>query len=605
MTTSSATSATSLADLFRRRVRQLSDECAAQTLDSSGEDGDEPLEMSWREWEARASECATALQSIGLAPGDRVALVLPLGLDALVVEMAIWFAGCVSVPLYLEDKPDEISRMLGQTEARAVFVADRPHWEMLSALRPSLPRLEHTIFYSDTVSPSVDLGAAGALTRDELRHRARRTSFSPPSVRPEDAAIISFTPGTQGQRKGVVLSHGNLLAQLDSLTRLLPLSSKDRCWIQAPVAHVYTKVFALLGTVVGYPLLLDPGPLRLRDDWVQLAPTFLVTYGPQLHRLYLEIVAAFGQRGGWSTRLFRWAKGIGRQVSRLRYIGRRPRGMLRLSYNVANRLFFRDLQARWGGGLRFVVYKGQPLATQALEFFHWVGLPALEAYGLTEATALTHLNPPDWFKLGTVGRVLPGLETAVADDGEIWVRGPSVMKGYLAPDDEASVDDEGWLHTGDVGELDDEGFLRVIDRKRDLISSPSGQSISPLTIENLLRTNRYIDSALVYGPGDDYLCALVTVEREAIQEFARKQGMASRNFAELTQDPRVYRLIHEVIEELNTQLPPYETIKKFVILDESFQREREELTATDTLKRQVVIEKYQHILRKLYPGNNR
>lgn len=605
MDSKSATMGPTLVDRFRERARRQPAACAAQALEPAGSESDEPAELTWGEWEARAAELATALHAIGIVPGDRVALALPLSVDALVVEMAIWFAGCVSVPLYPEDKPEELARILTQTETRAVFVADRSHWEILAAMRTSLPRLETAVFYAETISPSVDLGAEGAFTRAELTRRALRLSYEAPPLRPSDPAIISYTPGTQGSRKGVVLTHGNLVAQLDSLARMLPLTASDRAWIQAPAAHVYTKVFALLGSLVGYRLLLDPGPLRLRDDLAELQPTFLVTYGPQLHRLYLEIMTAIGRRGGWSTRLFRWAKGVGRQVSRLRFIGRRPRGMLRLSYNLANRLFFRDLQARWGGGLRFLIYKGQPLASQALEFFHWVGLPALEAYGLTEATALTHLNAPDAFKLGTVGRAIPGLDSALDEDGEIRVRGASVMAGYLVADEPSPVDGEGWLHTGDVGEIDDEGYLRIIDRKNDLIASPGGQAISPLTIENLLRTNRYIDSALVYGPGDDYLCALITVEREAITEYAREHGMVVRTYAELTQDPRVYRLIDEVIEELNTQLPPYETIKKFVILDESFRREREELTPTDTLKRQAVIEKYQHIFKRLYPGSGR
>lgn len=307
---------------------------------------------------------------------------------------------------------------------------------------------------------------------------------------------------------------------------------------------------------------------------------------------------------GSSTKqaIFNWSLDVGRQVSALQQRGQAIPSGLRLKHKIANKLVFSKLHARVGGRLRYFISGGAPLAQEIAEFFHAAGILILEGYGLTETCPILTGNRPDQYKFGTVGKVFPGIELRIADDGEILGRGPNIAQGYYKrPEDTAEVfGDDGWFATGDIGELDADGFLRITDRKKDLIVTAGGKNVAPQNIENLLKTDRYISQAMVHGDKQKYLTAIVTLDPDEITAYAHEHGIEDTRMDALSTNPAIVKLLDQRVTEVNQRLPSFESIKKFMIAPEDFTQEGGELTPTLKVKRKVVTEKYAAELEQLY-----
>jgi long-chain acyl-CoA synthetase len=300
--------------------------------------------------------------------------------------------------------------------------------------------------------------------------------------------------------------------------------------------------------------------------------------------------------------IFQWCVGVGKQVSALQQQRQPIPALLRWRYQLAHRLVFRKLHQTVGGRLRYFISGGAPLAQEIAEFFHAAGMLILEGYGLTETCPALTVNRYNHYKFGTVGQALPGVEIRLAPDGEILARGPNIAKGYYKrPEETAEVfRDDGWFATGDIGALDSEGFLRITDRKKDLIVTSSGKNIAPQNIENLLKTDRYISQAMVYGDRRNYLTAVLTLDPEEVGAYARQHGMQYHHPEELATHPHIRQLLEERVSQLNERLASYETIKKFIIAPTDFSLENGQLTPTLKVKRKVVAQQYQAQLEQLY-----
>jgi len=276
--------------------------------------------------------------------------------------------------------------------------------------------------------------------------------------------------------------------------------------------------------------------------------------------------------------------------------------LLGVKFSIADRLVFAKIRERLGGRLRFFVSGGAPLAREIAEFFHAMGILILEGYGLTETPSVTSVNRVDDFKFGTIGKPLPGVEVKIASDGEILIRGPHVFKEYFRDPagTREAIDPEGWFHSGDIGTMDAEGFLRITDRKKDIIVTSGGKNVAPQNIENLLKTDKMVSQAFVYGDRKKYLTALMTLSADEIVKWAAENGVDGKDPAALAKDPRTEAMMRARVEELNRSLAPFEQIKKFVLLGTDFSQETGELTPTLKVKRKVVIQKYGLLLDALY-----
>jgi long-chain acyl-CoA synthetase len=320
-------------------------------------------------------------------------------------------------------------------------------------------------------------------------------------------------------------------------------------------------------------------------------------------KVYAKILSGVEAAPAVKQRIFRWALGVGREVSRLEREGKPLRAGLRVRRALADRLVFSKLRAALGGRLRFCVSGSAPLALEIAEFFHAAGILILEGYGLTETCPILASNHPDAFKFGTVGQPFPGIEVKIAEDGEILARGPNIAKGYYRKQEETAAVFEpgGWFRTGDIGEFDRDGFLRITDRKKDLIKTSGGKYVAPQKIEVIFSAEcPWAGHIVVHGDGRNFASALITLDDEMIQEWAAKNDLTGRTTAELAKEPKVHELIDEHVQKLNGQLERWETIKKFIILPRDLTVEDGELTPSMKVRRKIVEQKYMSELDSLY-----
>jgi long-chain acyl-CoA synthetase len=301
-------------------------------------------------------------------------------------------------------------------------------------------------------------------------------------------------------------------------------------------------------------------------------------------------------------KMFSWGMGVGGETSKRITAKKEVPGILKLKHKVADRLVFEKLRSRMGGRLRFFISGGAPLAREIAEFFHSAGILILEGYGLTETSPVISANRPDAYKLGSVGQPLPNLEVRIAPDGEVLVKGPSVMKGYYNRPGETRevLTEDGWFATGDIGYLDQDNFLYITDRKKDIIVTAGGKNIAPQNVENLLKLNRFIEQVCIIGDKRKYLTALIGPSFPELEVYARENGIPAEPREQLIEHPRVQQLFQEAIDEANAQLARYESIKRFTVLPVEFSQETGELTPTLKVKRKVVGTKYQEQIDRMY-----
>ncbi|MGH7769754.1 MAG: AMP-dependent synthetase/ligase, partial [Candidatus Binatia bacterium] len=336
-------------------------------------------------------------------------------------------------------------------------------------------------------------------------------------------------------------------------------------------------------------------------DLLEVRPTILVS----VPRIYENAYARVRSRAEAGSRLrrsiFHWAVSVGARWSVHRIEGKRIGLLLRALHGLAHRLVFSQIHGAFGGNLRLAISGGAPLAPEIAKFFHSVGILILEGYGLTESSTVSHANRPERLNFGTVGLPLPGVECRTGADGEILLRGPNILKGYYRDPEgtREALDEEGWLSTGDIGEIDGDGFLRITDRKKDLIVTSGGKNIAPQMVENLLQTEPLISQAIVLGDGEAHLVALVTLDRDRVLDWAKREGLEFQSAEGIASHPRVTALLKERIREKNKQLSAFEAVRNFRILPHNFSMERAELTPTLKLRRQVIKERYKGLIEEM------
>jgi len=561
--------------------------------------------MSYREVGAAAREMACGLLSLGLAKGEKVAILSSTRVEWVQADIAGILCGFVTVPIYPSNLPDQVEYILAHSGARAAFVEDESQWNKVAGARKRLPGLSTVILL--TGSPD---GKEGTIGLADLRAKGADHAAAHPGalaaraeeIRPEDDLTIIYTSGTTGPPKGAVIRHSNIVFDVTSVLQAVSVP-RDSVMLQfLPLAHVLGRFEHFLSfsamTVTAFARSLQ----TVAEDLPAVRPHLMISVPRLYEKFYAAVQAKVNQEGGAKKAIFGWALGVGREVSARRQRREPVGGFLALKLSLADRLVFAKIRARLGGRLRFFVSGGAPLAREIAEFFHAMGILILEGFGMTETPSVTSVNRVDDFKFGTVGKPLPGVKVRIASDGEILIRGPHVFKEYFRDPagTREAIDPEGWLHSGDIGAIDADGFLRITDRKKDIIVTSGGKNVAPQNIENLLKTDKMVSQAFVYGDRKKYLTALLTLSAEEFVKWAAENGIASRDPAVLAKDPRVEAMMRARVEGMNRSLAPFEQIKKFVLIGTDFSQETGELTPTLKVKRKVVIQKYGMLLDALY-----
>jgi long-chain acyl-CoA synthetase len=558
-------------------------------------------EYTYPELGRAAGEIAGGLMSLGIEPADRVAVLSSTRPEWTLADFGITCTGATLVPVYHTNSPEECRYVLGHSEARAVICENAEQLAKIEKVRTELPMLEHVIAFEDGHSSAMSLARlrkiGAAQDRDELAARIR-------SVEPDDLATIIYTSGTTGPPKGCMVSHGNWTSTIRMYEERLGFDPNDPIviFLFLPLAHSLARIVQFVSLDVGGTLAFWGGSTaRLLQDIAATRPTHVPAVPRVFEKIHTKAAGEVEENGSPLTReIFRRAVATGRRARELERAEKTPGPLFRIQHTLADRLVLSKVRALFGPDVQLALTGAAPIAPEIIQFFDDCGVLVVEGYGLTESCAAATLNTPSEFKIGTVGRPLPGMEVRIASDGEILMRGPNVFEGYFkneAATAETLVD--GWLHSGDLGSIDDDGYLRVTGRKKDLIITSSGKNISPSNIETLLRETRWISQAAVYGDNRSYLVALVSLDPDEIAALAEKCGVAA-DPAVMAQDERVRAEIQVEVDAVNARLARIEQVKRFDILDHDLTQEGGELTPTLKLKRAVVYERYADRFERLY-----
>ena len=396
-----------------------------------------------------------------------------------------------------------------------------------------------------------------------------------------------------------MLTHGNLIAECASATRALTLLVDDVHYLWLTMAHVFARVVAWASLYKGLLVAFSEGLPKLKDNLLEVQPTFMGGVPRIYEKFYSGVKAGMKQGSAVKRALVGWAMAVGMRHSKEVRAGRTPGGLLAFQQRLADKLVFSKLRAKLGlGRCRFLISGGAPLAAEIAEFFHATGLLILEGYGLTETTAASHVNRIEQYRFGTVGPAMDVVESKIADDGEVLVRGPSVFKRYHnnpAATAEA-IDAEGWFHTGDIGVVED-GFLRITDRKKDLIVLAAGKKVAPQILENALKARTtLISQALVFGDRRSYCVALLTLGEDAVKRYGEGDN------ARAAVHPQVLATLKGEVDALNGTLASFETIKRFAVLPEDFTEANGQLTPSLKVKRKVAVDRHRAVIDGLYAG---
>jgi long-chain acyl-CoA synthetase len=579
-------------------------------------DGERPAQQSkeagvwqtrtWRQVGEVVRELATGLLALGRRKDDAVGILSASRAEWVQADFAIFSAGCRTIPIYPTYPPDLIQYIVNDAGVRTLFVEDASQLAKVLEVQGKMDGLEQIVvirgYEGEPSSQIMTWDGLRRLGRDNVERLKSDLAGRVAEVRPEDVATIVYTSGTTGPPKGVVQTHGNHMATLDSASKMAGIQDGDTHLLFLPLAHSFARLESFIGVHRGLTTAFAENIDKLRENLPEVKPHFICSVPRVFEKVYAGVIAKAEAGSPVKRKIFHWAVGVGREVSRLQQArGPVPPG-LAFKHRLAHKLVFSKLHQALGGRLRFAVSGGAPLSKEIAEFFHAAGILILEGYGLTETCPSLTFNRLDNFRFGSVGQAQPGIEIKIAPDGEILGRGANIAKGYFKkPEATAEVFlPDGWFATGDIGRLDGDGFLYITDRKKDLIVTAGGMNIAPQNVENLLKGDPFISQAMVHGDKRPYPVALITLNPEELTKFAKAEGILDTEPASLAKNPKVVERVSRIVEERNDELQSYAKIKKFWILPADFTVENGLLTPTLKVKRKVITEKYRETLDSLY-----
>ncbi|MEA2380323.1 MAG: long-chain acyl-CoA synthetase [Solirubrobacteraceae bacterium] len=592
-TVATSTGSKTIADLIGRAAEQYGDRVAARyKADGAWKD------VTYARVGEIVREAGLGLIDLGIEPGERVCILATTRIEWTYCDFAISSAGAVVVPIYPTNSPEECEWVAGDSEAVAVVCENAEQLQKILAVRDRLPALRTLI----VMDPAGDTSAAIAL--DEVRERGRARDAAELDARAaavtlEDAFTIIYTSGTTGPPKGCVLTHGNYRRVLDMCETLGVLRGQEEIYLFLPLAHSFALLIQLLSYDVGDTMAYFGGdPLQIVAELQEIKPTYLPSVPRIFEKVYTLVMASQPPE---VQEQMKAAAALGVKVRDMVAHGEPVPPELQQKFDAADESLFKNVRSVFGGRVQHAVSGAAPIAREILEFFYGCGVPVLEGYGMTETATVSTYSTVEQHRFGSVGRLLPGVEGKIAEDGELLLKGANIFSGYWKNDDASfGAVVGGWLHTGDLGRIDEDGYVFITGRKKDIIITAGGKNLTPANIENDMKQSRWVSQAVMYGDRRPYPVLLVTLDEEQVVPWAKEQGLEDTSTPALARDPKVRELIRAELDRANAKYARVEQVKRFFILDHDLSQETGELTPTLKVKRNVVNEKYADAFAALY-----
>ncbi|HKO96099.1 MAG TPA: long-chain fatty acid--CoA ligase [Pyrinomonadaceae bacterium] len=567
--------------------------------------GDDWVNISAERFVDRVRHVALGLAELGIKPGDRVALLSENRPEWSIADLAILSLGAINVPIYTTQAVDQIRYILSDSGSRVIFVSNKKLFKHAEPALEGLDFVEQVVFFDADAGGDV----SGSTSLANLEQRGKQRAQSNPAafdaylkaIRPDDMATIIYTSGTTGEPKGVMLTHANFMSNVLAITSGLPISSTDIALSVLPLSHIFERsgfyIFCYSGVSVYYAASFDQVGENLRE----VRPTVMTAVPRLFEKVYHRIIKKGLAAKGMKRRVFMRSLEVGQRYAELKDKGGWIWPKLAVQQKLADKLVFSKWREGVGGRLRYFVSGGAPLSPALSYSFLAAGIPILQGYGATE-TCIVSANRPDDNKVGSIGMPFAGIEVKIADDGEILLRGPNVMRGYYGhPEETAAVLKDGWFSTGDVGHLDKKGRLFITDRKKDLFKLSNGKYVAPQQIESLLKQSEYVSQVVVVGAGKKQPAALVVPEWEAVRQALTDAGEDfPKDRLSLTKFPAAIKLVQSDVALLTRELADYERIRKVALLADEFTIDKGEMTPTLKIKRRVIDEKFRELIEDLY-----
>ncbi|HNV86554.1 MAG TPA: long-chain fatty acid--CoA ligase [Candidatus Omnitrophota bacterium] len=565
-------------------------------------------EISWTDAGMAIRYFSLGLKELGAVKGDRIALLSENRPEWACADLGILALGAVNVPLYPTNGIREIEHILEHCEAKILIVSTVAQYQRTRFLLSKAGKLK-TIIVMDAFSSEV---ASGVLFFKDVIEKGRKSDQEDPALfaamlsalERNDLASIIYTSGTTGEPKGVMLTHGNFLANVEAAAEVLPIPAGSLSLSFLPLSHVFERMAGYYFMLYqGVTIAYSEDMTNVQQNILEIRPHVMTAVPRFYEKIYARVLEQLENATGLKKKIFLWSLRVGKEAMPYRLEGRDLPLRLKWCYALVSGLVFGKIRRKLGGRLKFFISGGAPLPRAIAEFFFAAGILILEGYGLTETSPVVAVNLPGRLRFGTVGPLLPNVEVKIAPDGEILARGPSVMPGYYKdPVRTEEVIREGWFFTGDIGELSQDGFLKITDRKKDIIITSGGKNIAPQKIEGLLVADEYISQICLIGDRRNYLTALIVPDWERLEGYARQKRVLWGTREELAGHGVVMSMIRQRIEARLSDLSNHEKIKYFRLLTREFSQSEGELTPTLKVRRKVIAEKYRDLIDLMYEG---
>lgn len=562
--------------------------------------------ITYDQFKEETDAFAFGLASLGIKKDDKIAIISENRPEWVYSDMAILGLGAIDVPLYPSLTSESVEFILNNSETKAIIVSTKFQLNKVMKVRDKCKTLKFIILLNEK---DFDPNNKDLMTFSKVQELGKVYQKEHPSllkdnlslIKPADVCTIIYTSGTTGEPKGVVLTHHNILSNVQAALESFPISNKDVFLSFLPLCHIFERMagyytaFSAKCTVC-YAESIE----TVAQNLIEIKPTIMTTVPRLFERIHSKIIKNVESQPEKKQKIFYWAMDAGKRYKEAEKKGKIPL-TLSLQYKLADKLVYKKLQEKTGGNLRFFISGGAALPRALGEFFEAIGIIIVEGYGLTESSPVIAANRVEEYKFGSVGKPFPGVQIKIASDGEILAKGPNIMQGYYKnkKETEATIKD-GWLYTGDIGVFDADGFLIITDRKKHLFKTSAGKYIAPTPIESMFLASKYIDQFVLIGDRRMFLTALIVPDFEAVKEYADARKIPYEKVEDLVRDEEIYKMLDKEMDQFQKKLANYERVRKFVLLDRPFTIESGEITPSLKIKRKYVEERYQDLIEQMY-----